>query len=73
MQASAAEELARSMFHLANANATPLIFTETLFVVIDGGTPSSSTQPAFQIQMCRVMVLHPLIDSNSNRIPSKQT
>jgi Zn-dependent protease with chaperone function len=71
MQASAAEELARNMFHLASANATPLVFTETLFVVIDAGTPSSNAQPAFQIQMWRVMVLHPVIDSN--RIPAKQT
>jgi len=59
------------MFHLASANATPLVFTETLFVVIDAGTPSSNAQPAFQIQMWRVMVLHPVIDSN--RIPAKQT
>lgn len=73
VQASATEELARSLFHLANANATPLVFTETLFVVIDGGTPSSNTQPAFQIQMWRVMVLQPVVDPSSNRIPSKQT
>jgi len=73
MQASATEELARSMFHLANANATPLVFTETLFVVIEGSAPNSNAQPGFQIQMWRVMVLHPVVDPSSNRTPSKQT
>lgn len=73
LQASSTEELASSMFHLANVSATPLVFTETLFVVIEGSAPTSHTQPAFQIQMWRVMVLHPVIDSNSNRIPAKQT
>jgi len=73
MQASATEDPALSMFHLANVSPTPLVFTETLFVVIEGRAPNSYTEPPFQIQMWRVMVLHPVIDSNSNRIPSKQT
>jgi hypothetical protein len=59
------------MFHFVNVNATPLVFTETLFVVIEGSAPGSSCQPAFQIQMWHVMVLHPVIDPN--RTPSKQT
>ena len=71
MQASASEELASSMFHLANA--TPLVFTDTLFVVIEDRAPGSLGQPAFQIQMWHVMVLHPVVDPNSNHIPSKQT
>jgi beta-lactamase regulating signal transducer with metallopeptidase domain len=73
MQASATEQPVRAMFHLANVNATPLVFTETLFVVIEGSALGSHAQPAFQIQMWRVMVLHPVVDPNSNRIPSKQT
>lgn len=57
---------------LKNADVTPVSFTETLFVVIEGGSDSSD-RPVFQIQLWRVMVLHPAVDRNSNRIPPKQT
>jgi hypothetical protein len=56
-----------------DANATPLAFTETLFVVIKGSDHGSTDLPVFQIQLWRVMVLHPVVDPNSNRIPPKQT
>jgi beta-lactamase regulating signal transducer with metallopeptidase domain len=72
-QTNTIEQRALGMFHLANMNAEPFAFTETLFVVIEGGTPGSPNQQAFQIQLWRVMVLHPVVDPNSNRIPSKQT
>jgi hypothetical protein len=58
---------------LTDANATPLAFTETLFVVIEGSDHSSPDNPVFQIQLWRVMVLHPVVDPSSNRIPPKQT
>jgi hypothetical protein len=58
---------------LTDANATPLAFTETLFVVIEGGYHGSPDNPVFQIQLWRVMVLHPVVDPSSNRIPPKQT
>jgi beta-lactamase regulating signal transducer with metallopeptidase domain len=61
------------LFHLANANASPLVFTETLFVVIEHSEAGSSDQPVLQIQMWRVTVLHPVVDVNSNRTPAKQT
>ena len=72
MQATPAEEGA-GLFHLANANAGPLVFTETLFVVIENSEPGSADQPVLQIQLWRVMVWHPGVDANSNKIPAKQT
>jgi beta-lactamase regulating signal transducer with metallopeptidase domain len=73
LRSTPAEESASGLFHLANANATPLAFTETLFVVIENGEPGSPDQPVFQIQLWRVMILHPVVDPNSNRTPAKQT
>src|ERR1700730_16598662 len=58
---------------LTNASALPVAFTETLFVVIEGSQNDASNQPVYQIQLWRVMVLHPVVDANSNRIPAKQT
>ena len=58
---------------LTDANASPLAFTETLFVVIQGSDHGSPDNPVFQIQVWRVMVLHPVVDPSSNRIPPKQT
>ncbi len=51
---------------------TPVAFTDTTFFVIvrDEGT---ADQPVYQIQWWRVMVLHPVVDANSNKIPAKQT
>lgn len=74
VQAALVEEnaAAASMFHFANVNATPLVFTETLFMVIEGSALNSSAQQqTLQIQMWRVMVLHPVVDPN--RTPPKQT
>ncbi len=58
---------------LPYGDAARVTFTETLFVVFESGTNGSSDRPVFQIQMWRVMVLHPVVDPNSNRIPAKQT
>ena len=51
---------------------TPIAFTETIFVVVEGndGSPDGA---GIQIQMWRVMVLHPAIDPDRNRVPAKQT
>jgi beta-lactamase regulating signal transducer with metallopeptidase domain len=65
--------LAQTYFHLANAAVTPVAFTETFFVVIEGPSAGSSDQPVLQIQWWRVTVLHPAVDSDSNRIPPKKT
>jgi Zn-dependent protease with chaperone function len=62
-----------SNVHLSAANTTPLAFTETLFVVIEGSDHGSPDNPVFQIQLWRVMVLHPVVDPSSNRIPPKRT
>jgi beta-lactamase regulating signal transducer with metallopeptidase domain len=64
--------LAQTYFHLANAEATPVAFTETLFVVIEGPETGSSDQPVFQIQWWQVTVLHPAVDPD-NKIPPKKT
>ena len=66
----------RANVRLTNADVTPLAFTaftETLFVVIESGENGSPDQPVYQIQLWRVMVLHPVVDPSSNRIPAKQT
>ena len=65
--------IAAKMVHLTSADAAPLAFTETLFVVVEGSQQGRPDQPILQIQMWRVMVLHPVVDPNSNRIPAKQT
>jgi beta-lactamase regulating signal transducer with metallopeptidase domain len=57
---------------LSNADVTPVAFTETLLVVIDGSENGFPDQPVYQIQLWRVTVLHPVVDSNSNRIPRKE-
>lgn len=67
------EQRAASLVHLTNANAAQLAFTETLFVVVEGSQSDPSAQPVFQIQMWRVVVLHPVVDPVSNRIPAKRT
>ena len=56
---------------LTKAQSAPVAFTETLFVVVEGRANDSSGQPVYQIQMWRLTVLHPAVDSN--RIPAKQT
>jgi Zn-dependent protease with chaperone function len=73
MQSAPAEQRAASLVHLTSANAAPLAFTETLFVVVEGRQSDLSAQPVLQIQMWRVVVLHPVVDPDSNRIPAKQT
>ena len=57
---------------LTKWDVTPVAFTDTTFFVIvrDEGT---ADQPVYQIQWWRVMVLHPVVDANSNKIPAKQT
>jgi hypothetical protein len=57
---------------LTKANAVPVAFTETFFVVVEG-RKNVTDQPVFEIQLWRVMVLHPVVDPDSNKIPPKQT
>ena len=52
---------------------TPVAFTETLFLVIEGRESGLPDQPVFEIQLWHVMVLHPVSDPNSTRTPPKQT
>jgi len=57
---------------LTKADAVPVAFTETFFVVVEGRA-NGTDQPVFQIQLWHVLVLHPAIDPDSNKIPPKQT
>ncbi len=68
-----AQPHAGNMLHLASAHAAPVTFTETFFVVVQGSANGAADQPMFQIQMWRVTVLHPAIETTGNRIPSKKT
>jgi len=65
--------LSQTYVRLPDAVITPVAFTETFLVVIEGPEQGSSDQPVLQIQWWRVMVLHPAVDPNSNRIPPKKT
>jgi beta-lactamase regulating signal transducer with metallopeptidase domain len=65
-------------FHLAKirltkSDVTPVAFSETLFVVFEGGENGSPDKPVYQIRLWRVMVLHPVVDSSANKLPAKQT
>jgi beta-lactamase regulating signal transducer with metallopeptidase domain len=56
---------------LTDANVIPVAFTETFFVVVEGRESGISNQPVYQIQMWRLTVLHPAVDSNT-RVHPKQ-
>jgi beta-lactamase regulating signal transducer with metallopeptidase domain len=58
--------------HLTNSDFAP-VFTETLFVVIEGTENGNPDQPVFQIQLWRITVFHPVVNPDNNRIPAKQT
>jgi len=71
------ESLVGSMFHPAGfrttqANVFPVAYSETFLVIVEGDH-GSTDQPVFQIQMWHVVVLHPVVNSNSTKIPAKQT
>jgi len=59
--------------HLTKANAVPVAFIETWLVVFESGENGSAGESVYQIHMWRVMVLHPAVNPDSNRIPAKQT
>lgn len=57
---------------MINANAVPMVFSETLFVVV-GNSADWQDPDVFRIQLWRVMVFHPVVDSNDAKLPAKQT
>ncbi|HEY3618112.1 MAG TPA: M56 family metallopeptidase [Candidatus Sulfotelmatobacter sp.] len=71
--ADASSMLRPANVRLTHASVVPVAFTETLFVVIEGSRNDVSRQPVYQIQLWRVMVLHPVVDPKNRRIPAKQT
>jgi beta-lactamase regulating signal transducer with metallopeptidase domain len=58
---------------LNKADVTQVVFTNTFFVIVEGRENDGTDQPVYQIQLWRVMVLHPVADPGSNKIPAKQT
>jgi len=65
-------QLPASLVHLTSTDVVPFAFSETLFVVVEGSPNGTSEAPVFRIQLWRVVVLHPVVDPNSSRIPPKQ-
>jgi hypothetical protein len=57
---------------LTNATTVPMAFTQTFFVVVEGSENGFPDQPVYQIQLWRVMVFHPFVDPDSNRVPQKE-
>src|SRR3984957_11006695 len=77
-QPPTAEQSRGSMIRRTSANetkadVTPVAFTETLFVVVEGWDGVSPDQPVYQIQWWRITVFHPAADPPGNRIPRKET
>ena len=77
-QPPTAEQSRGSMIRRTSANetkvnVTPVAFTETLFVVVEGYDGVSPDQPVYQIQWWRITVFHPAADPPGNRIPRKET
>lgn len=70
--ADAAERAAELNVHLTDSDFAS-VFTETLFVVIEGSENGGPDQPVLQIQLWRVVVFHPVVNPDSNRVPAKQT
>jgi hypothetical protein len=60
-----------SQSSLAAGSFTPIAFTETFFVLIEGSKNGSPDQPVYQIQLWRLTVLHAVVDPES-RIPRKE-
>jgi beta-lactamase regulating signal transducer with metallopeptidase domain len=58
---------------LTKTKVAPVAFTETLFVVFEGGENGTTDQSIYQIQLWRVVVLRQVVDRDSNKIPAKQT
>jgi hypothetical protein len=63
----------RTSANETKADVTPVAFTETLFVVVEGCDGVSPDQPVYQIQWWRITVFHPAADPPGNRIPRKET
>jgi bla regulator protein blaR1 len=61
-----------NMVHLAGSKTHSAPVTQTIFVVIESGDNTVSGQPMYQIQMWRVTLFHPIVDSGSQS-PRKTT
>src|SRR3974390_434916 len=59
------------IIRFTNANTVPVTFTETMFVVVES-QPGTSPQPVYKIQMWRVVVFHPEVDSTTNQVYTKE-
>ena len=60
-----------NMVHLASSKTQSVPVSQTIFVVIESGDSTVSGQPMYQIQMWRVTLFHPAVDSGSQ--PPRKT
>lgn len=61
------------MVHMTSVDSGFVPFTETLFVVIEGGGNAVSEQPVYRIQMWRVLTFQQALKPTSNKAPQKET
>ena len=64
---------AAKMVHMTSVDSAFVPFTETLFVVIEDGGNAVSEQPAYRIQMWRVLTFQQVLKPVSNKAPQKET
>jgi hypothetical protein len=60
-----------TMVHPTGSKIHSAPVTQTIFVVIESGDNTVSGQPVYQIQMWRVTLFHPAVDSGSQ--PPRKT
>jgi hypothetical protein len=69
--ATSSKTVRANMVHLASSKTQLAPVTQTIFLVIESGDNTVSGQPVYQIQMWRVTLFHPAVDSGSQ--PPRKT
>jgi hypothetical protein len=69
--ATSNKQVRANMVHLASSKTGSVPVSQTIFVVIESGDNTVSGQPVYQIQMWRVTLFHPAVDSGSQ--PPRKT
>ena len=73
IRSKASKPEAAKMVHMTSVDSGFVPFTETLFVVIEGGGNAVSEQPVYRIQMWRVLTFQQVLKPTSNKAPQKET
>lgn len=69
----ASRPVASTMVHMTAVDSAFAPFTETLFIVIDGGGSAPSDHPVYHIQMWHVLTFEQVLTPASSKAPQKQT